>query len=388
MQKLFLKNNSERKIRSGYLWVFSNELQSIPKLPAGSIVELVDYNGKSFGYGFYNPNSLISVRLLKYSEEIDFNFFKSRILSAKNYREQHLTELNNYRLIFGESDFLPGLVVDKFENSFVIQILSAGIEHFKSEIVKSLIEIFPDTDFILSKSNSKLREMEGLQLEDEVLFGKYPVIIQTIENKIKLEISLEDSQKTGYYLDQRYNRYQLRKLSKNKKVLDCFTNQGGFALNAAFGGASEITAVDSSVSALKNAERNAEINNFKINFVHDEVFNFLENAVKSNQKWDIVVLDPPAFTKNKKSVPVASAAYSKLNKLGLKCVNSGGYLVTSSCSQHIREEEYFGFIKNEAGKLKYNLKLLYRGTQPPDHPVLISMPETSYLKFFICSVTY
>jgi len=383
LEKLILKKDSNKKVRFGHLWVFSNELVSIPKLAPGSVIELFDQYDKNYGKGFYNPNSLISVRLLKTNGEIDIDFFRNRILKAKSHREELLPELNNYRLVFGESDYLPGLIIDKFENSFVFQILSAGMELHKDMIKSAVLEIFPETDYILSKANSKLREMEGLELNDEILFGTDPGIIHTYDNGIKLDISLSGGQKTGYYLDQRFNRYEIRKFVKNKKILDCYTNQGGFALNACYAGADKVTAVDTSLNALELADNNAKLNGFNIDFVHSDVFDFLNEAVLNGLKWDVVILDPPAFTKNKKSIGVASAAYSKLNKLGFQVLYDGGYLVTSSCSQHITEEDFAGFIRKEASKQEKFIKLVYRGTQPADHPVLLSMPETSYLKFCI-----
>jgi 23S rRNA (cytosine1962-C5)-methyltransferase len=386
LNKLILRKDSSKRIKSGHLWVFSNELLAIPKLTPGTTVELFDFFGVSYGLGFYNPNSLIAVRLLNYLDDIDLNFFKSRIQQAANARKSLINDHNNYRLVYGESDYLPGLIIDKFENSFVLQIQSAGMELNKQLIKKALLELYPETDYIIAKANSKLREIEGLPSEDEVLFGEEPEYISTIDNGIKLELSLSKGQKTGYYLDQRFNRYEIRKLSKCKTVLDCYTNQGGFAMNACIGGAKSVTAVDSSAAAIELAERNANINYFDIDFVIADVFDFLEQSIAEEKVWDIVILDPPAFTKNKKSVPTALAAYSKLNKLGLKVTKNDGYLISSSCSHHISELELIDCIRKEAAKQKKYLKLVFRGTQPADHPELLAMPETSYLKFLILKV--
>lgn len=386
INKLILKKDSSKRIKSGHLWVFSNELQTIPKHEPGTVVEIVDAFGLNYGLGFYNPNSLIAVRLLNYHDPIDIDFFKNRILRAAKYREEIISNHNNYRLVYGESDYLPGLVIDKFENSFVIQIQSAGMEVNKELITQALIELFPATVYIISKANSKLREIEGLSADDEVLYGVEPEIIPTDDDGIKLEISLSKGQKTGYYLDQRFNRYQVRKIAKGMTVLDCYTNQGGFALNACLGGAKSVTAVDSSLTAIQLAERNAKINDFEIDFVVADVFDFLEQSVDESRKWDIVVLDPPAFTKNKKTVATALAAYSKVNKLGIKVANENGYLVSSSCSHHISELDLIDCIRKEASKQKKYLKLIHRGTQPIDHPELLAMPETNYLKFLIFKV--
>lgn len=386
MEKVILKKDCNKKIKSGHLWIFSNELTNIPKIPAGEIVEVLDTFGKSYGKGFYNPNSLISVRLLNTNGEINTDFFISRISKALEHRSQLMQEIHNIRLVYGESDYLPGLIIDKFENSFVIQFLSAGMELSKLLIVEAILHLFPNCNFILSKTNSKLREMEGLPLVDEILFGNDIGKILTTDNGIKLEISISEGQKTGYFLDQRNNRYQVRNLSNNKTVLDCYTNQGGFALNASIGGAKSVTAVDISMPALEQAENNAKLNNFEIDFVHSDVFEFLNLSVSQNKKWDIVILDPPAFTKSKKNVATAAAAYSKLNKLGMLVLNDGGFLVSSSCSHHIIEEHFVEIIKKEASKLGKQLKLIHRANQAPDHPQLLSMPETTYLKFYIFKV--
>lgn len=386
--KITLRRESSRRIRSGHLWIFSNELNSIPKYEPGTVVEVFDYFGNSYGYGFYNPASLISVRILDTNSEIGKDFFVDRIRKALSYRQELVAKYKNYRLVYGESDYLPGLVIDKYENCFVLQIMSYGMELRKHEITQALLEIFPDTLAIISKGNSKLREIEGLSSDDDLLFGIIPDVINTDDFGIKLEISLAKGQKTGYFLDQRYNRYKIREFALGKKVLDCFTNQGGFALNAAYAGATEITAVDSSGGALELARKNAEINNYKINFVQSDVFDFLDESYNLEKKYDIVVLDPPAFTKNKKTVKTALAAYSKLNKFGMRVVENGGYLFTSSCSQHISEDELLDVIMKEASKLSLQLKLIHRGDHAIDHPVLLSMPETKYLKFFIFKIEY
>ncbi|MBX3042250.1 MAG: class I SAM-dependent rRNA methyltransferase [Candidatus Kapabacteria bacterium] len=389
MEIINLKNGSERKIRTGYLWAFNNELVEVKHLTPGTVVELFNYNNsKSFGKCFYNPNSLITVRLLKTSGEINTNFFIERIRKAKNHRDFLLPNQSNYRLVFGESDLLSGLIIDKYENNFSLQIHSIGMELNRDMIVEALLNIYPETEFIIMRANSKMREIEGLSLEDEILFGKDPGKILTNDSNIKLEISLTESQKTGYFLDQRFHRYEIGRIAKGKRVLDCYTNQGGFALHSKAGGASEVTAIDSSQEALNFAERNAEINSLDINFVRDDVKFFLENAAVNKQRWDIIILDPPAFSKTKKAVGAAKNAYIAINTLGIRLLKPGGMLATASCSQHLREDTFMEIIQNSARKAGRNLTQIYRGFQPPDHPVHISMPETSYLKFFIFKIDY
>ncbi len=386
-EKLFIKPKHERRIHSGHLWVFSNELQSIDKLPAGSVVEVLSTKNKTYGYGFYNPNSLISVRLLNWFELPDLEFFKKRISNALELRKLLFPDENSFRLVFGESDFLPGLIIDKYEDYFSMQILSVGMENLKSLIITALLEVFPQTKGIIQKNNSHHRELESLSSEDEILFGQIPESIIISENGVKISVSLEKGQKTGYFFDQRENRLAIRKFSKDRKVLDCFSNLSGFALNSSIASAAEVTSVDSSESAITNSKINAKLNDIKnIEFHTKDVFDFFKSAIAADRKWDLIILDPPAFTKNKKNIDSAVFGYGKLNALGIQCLNENGILATASCSQHISEDLFFDIIVKEAAKLNKQLRLLYRGMQSPDHPVLASMPETKYLKFFVFQV--
>lgn len=387
IEKLKIKRYSEKRISTGHLWIFSNELESIPKLEPGTIVEVIDSRNNSFGFGFYNPNSLISVRLLQTQKAIDHSFFLDRIKKALEFRRTLFSDSQMYRLVFGESDYLPGLVIDKYGDYLSMQVLSAGMERNKELIIQALTELLPQTKGIIEKNNSKLREIEGLSVGEEIVFGDIPDEIKVSENDIRLSVSIKSGQKTGYFLDQRENRLFLRRISKDKKVLDCYSNQGGFALNAAFGGASESVCVDVSSSALKSAKENASLNGFSnMSFIEADVPDFLASEISNNNKYDIIVLDPPAFAKNKKSVPTAKAGYTKINKLALQLINTGDYLVTSSCSQHIREELFLETIQKAGKSSGKELVMIYRGMQSPDHPILLSMPETQYLKFFVFKV--
>ena len=386
IRTISLKRNADNRIKFGHLWVFSNELQEIPKLQPGVVVKVVDSNQKSYGFGFYNPASLISVRLLKTEIFPSVQLFIERIAIAKALRQSLLGDIEMCRLVFGESDLLPGLIIDKYSNYFAIQILSAGMELMKSEIVQALLEIFPETKGIIEKNDTKLREIEGLPLISTVLFGEIPEKFISQEQGVQLELSLSEGQKTGYFLDQRINRKFVRTISRGLSVLDCYTNQGGFALNAGIGGAERIAAIDCSETALNAVSRNAELNGLKIETIKADVAEYLSKAVERNEKWDMIILDPPAFAKNRKSVPKAKAAYAKINRLAMKMLNPNGYLIASSCSHHVFEDVFKDAIYRESCKLGKQLKQVYRGGQSPDHPILLSLPETQYLKFFVFQV--
>lgn len=386
INRIIIKKNSDMRIRFGHLWVFSNEVQELPKLTPGTVVEVLDSNNRSYGYGFYNPNSLISVRLLKTQEIPDEQLFVKRIEAAKQMRVNVLGDIEMCRLVFGESDMLPGLIIDKYSEYFAIQILSAGMELMKKEIVSALLKVFPETKGIIEKNETKLREIEGLPMVSELLFGEIPESIITNEQGVKLEISLSDGQKTGYFLDQRANRHFVRSISAGLSVLDCYTNQGGFALNVGLGGAKKIAAIDCSEVALNAVKRNAELNGLEIETIKADVAEYLIKAVDRGEKWDMIILDPPAFAKNRKSVPKAKAAYGKINRLAMKMLNENGYLIASSCSHHVFEDVFRETIYRESCKLGKQLKQIFRGSQAPDHPILLSLPETQYLKFFVFQV--
>ncbi len=387
MEKVFVKKGHCNRLYAGHLWVFSNELQDVPKLEAGELVEVM-YQNYSYGYAFYNPNSLISCRLLNTKDENIESLLMDRIKSAYQLRLRLLPNSKIFRLVFGESDILSGLVIDKFEDYLVIQILSYGYEKRKNILVDVLLKLFPDTKGILAKSNSKLRDIEGLPDRDEVLFGEIAEELLTVDEGIKISINLSGGQKTGYFLDQRINRTFLRKISKNKTVLDCYCNSGGFGLNALMGGAAKVTFLDSSESALLNAKKNLELNNYdNYELLAGDAFELLPNLIDSGNTFDIVVLDPPAFAKNKKTSATAASGYSKLNRLGIKLLKDDGFLLTSSCSHFIDDETFYDLVVNEVAKSGRTARLVHSAFQSPDHPVFFSMPETKYLKFLVFHIS-
>lgn len=384
-----LKKNHDHRLKKGHLWIYSNEIEKTSgQLFMGAVVRVLNSKGEDLGLGFYNPNSLIAVRLLS-ADEISNpeNFLAERFTVAKGYRENLFLTSTTYRFIFGESDFLPGLVIDRYGDYFSVQILSAGMELWMDQIVKSLRHIFPDTIGIVEKNKSKLRELEGLELREGIIWGKVPDQILMSENGIQYEISLLDGQKTGYFLDQKPNRQRVQELAAGKKVLDCFTNQGGFALNAAKGGAKHVLGIDISDRAIESCRKNANLNSLKnVLFQTADVFDFLKSESEKLSEWDMIILDPPSFTKSKKNVPSAKKGYAEINRLALKLLPQHGFLVTASCSHHIFEDTFLEIITQEAISAGRQLRLVFRGNQSPDHPILQSMPETQYLKFFIFEV--
>lgn len=379
-----------RRLKQGHLWIFRDEIASLStdSLHAGDLVRVVTDYGYDCGIGFYHPNSQIAVRLLRHNEDaLTVDFFRQRLDYARTMREQFFHDSRSYRLCFGESDFLPGLIIDRYDTYFALQTLSAGMEQRLPLILQALQELFPDIQGVIEKNDSRIRDLEGLPRRESVLWGTIPPIVRIKENGINLDISLEHGQKTGYFFDQRLNRAAIATIAKDLRVLDCFTNQGGFALHAAKAGAASCMGVDISQSAVDACIRNAQINNLtNTEFIKADVFTLLKQKAQQGEKWDMVILDPPAFTKSKHTVPQAKRGYADINRQALRLLSNGGYLVSSSCSHHISEEMFFDIIHDEAQRINRRLQLVWRGQQSPDHPILLGMPETQYLKFLVFRV--
>ncbi|HQJ76061.1 MAG TPA: class I SAM-dependent rRNA methyltransferase [Bacteroidota bacterium] len=387
MKKVILKKNCDKKVKRGYLWIFSNQVDKVESNPEnGDIVEIFNSNNQFIGKGFYNKNSLISLRLLTYTdEEINKNFLTNKILTADNLR-QKLYNDNIYRMVYSESDILPGLIIDRFDNVFSIQINSIGMEKLLPLITEILIENF-SPECIIEKNESPLRTLEGLELKTSILYGEYKSK-ELIIDGIKYNIDLLSGQKSGFFLDQRINRLNIKKYVKGLKVLDCFCNQGGFALNAAIAGAKEVIGIDISKTAIEKCKTNSVINGFEkiCRFEVADVFDYLQRLIDENNYFDVIIMDPPSFTKSKKNIPTAKQAYKKVNYLGLQLIKNEGYLITSSCSHHIDENTFIDIIDESAIKAKSHIKLLEFHSASPDHPILLNMPETKYLKFAILYV--
>ncbi len=338
MAKLYLKKNEERRIKEGHLWVFSNEIGKLEgEASNGDIIDVYTASGEALGAGFYNKNSLISVRLIGKEYSGDFPAYVSNALKkAYELRKQFYPHRDSFRLAFSESDFLPGLIIDKYNSTFVLQIYSFGIQKNIDTVIDVLKKEY-SAENIFSHNEPYFRKLEGLPEEDRVYFGS--VKEEVIDDgDLKYRIDFPNSQKTGFYFDQSDNRKFIERFVKGKSVLDAFCNSGGFGLHAAKAGARKVTFVDSSKTEIENAKYNFQLNslNSESEFVESDIFDYLESCISSNKKFDIVMLDPPAFAKSRKSIPTAIKGYIKLNRLALQIVNSGGYLVTSSCSHHIK----------------------------------------------------
>lgn len=386
MNKLvILKKNEERRINSGHQWIFSNEIFEAAGEPEnGDLVKILDSRHNFLGCGFYNKNSLIAVRFLSSVDVVDLHLlFKTRIVNAYNYRKNIYPGRESFRLIFSESDFIPGLIIDKYNETFVLQVYSTGVEKNIDEIVKILQEEL-NAKNIFTKNETYFRTLEGLPVEDKILLGEKKEEIIS-DGLVSYTINFDEGHKTGFYFDQSDNRYFIEKLVSKKTVLDAFCNAGGFGLHAAKAGALKVVFVDSSAIEIENAKNNFSLNSLvtEAEFVHKDVFDFFDQAINKEEKYDVVMVDPPAFAKNKKSLPIAKKGYEKLNRLALKLVNKGGYLVTSSCSHHLQASEFLSVINTASVKTGKKVQQIHFNEASLDHPRIPAMPETSYLKFAV-----
>ena len=386
MYTVTLKRNEEKKVLNGYPWIFANEVQKIEgKDKQGSVAEVKAFDGRYVGKGFINHHSKIIVRMLTTkSEEITTDFFAEKIKIADAGRRE-LGYNDNYRVVFGESDNLPGLIVDKYGDKLSVQFLSLGMEVVKNDVIDILVKRFaPST--IYERSDVAIREKEGLPLKKGVIYGKNETQSIIVENGLKLIVDLENGQKTGYFLDQKENRDDLKFYVKDKTVLDCFCNEGGFSLCAKKYGAKEVTAIDISKTAIELVEKNARLNALEINTRVADVFEALREYRKSGEKFGVIVLDPPAFTKTADTVKAGYKGYKDINANALKLVEKGGYLVTCSCSQHLTLPLFLQMIKESVFESGVRAKLVELRTQGKDHAVCIGYDESLYLKVAVIKV--
>ncbi|MGB9839011.1 class I SAM-dependent rRNA methyltransferase [Thermovenabulum sp.] len=386
MAKVILKGKKNERIEKGHPWVYSTEILSIKgNYKPGDIVEVYLENGKFLGKGYINPKSQITVRFLTKNkdEEIDREFFKNRIIKALNYRKQ-LNYGESYRLIYAEADFLPALIVDKFNNTLVIQTLSLGMEKYKNIIVDILVELL-SPECVYERNDAPVRELEGLELKKGVLYGELPEKIIIEENGIQYYVDVVEGQKTGFFFDQRENRKAIEPFVKGKEILECFCYTGSFALNAAKYGANNILAYDYSDEAISLARENAKLNGVQdnIKFEVGNAFDILRKFYNDKKKFDVVILDPPAFVKSKKALEGAIRGYKEINLRGMKLLKPGGFLITSSCSHHVKDELFFEILMSAAYDAKVTMRIIEKRSQAKDHPVLAASEETSYLKFYI-----
>ncbi len=385
--QLILKPKEDRRLRQGHLWVFSNEVARHPGAAAGDVVEVLTAREESLGSAIYHPHSLISARLLLSDvEELDQAFFSERLSAAAELRRRLFPEESCYRLVHGESDWLPGLLVDRFQDYLVVQTTTAGMDRRLPVIVEALKELF-QPQAILERNDSGLRGYEELPERRGVRFGDDPGPITIQENGIRYRLDLLHGQKTGFFLDQKLNRRAAARYAPGARALDCFCNLGGFAFHLARAGASQVVGVDISEDAIGRAHENCRLNGFSnVEFIVSDTFMFLEEQLESGATYDLIVLDPPSFARTKKHVGSARKGYRRLNELALRLLTEGGILLTASCSFHIFEDVFRELINEAAVRADRRLKLLEWHHQAPDHPILPAMPETQYLKLGIYQV--
>lgn len=441
MIKIILGVKRKKRLEQGHPWVFKNEIGIIEgDAGSGDVVDVYSHQGNFLARGFYNQQSQIAVRILTYQqEEIDREFFLNRIRQAWAYRERLGDNLQACRVIYGEADFLPGVVVDKFADVLVLQILSYGMDLRKEWLVEGLRQVF-DPRGIYERNDVPVRTLEGLALQTGFIGEPFDTSVEIVENGLKLIVDVAQGQKTGYFFDQRENRAAIGPLMKGwgqahgitlqpigtddsdlsragmpllneqaepvmqpvdsrekvvknpfwdgAEVLECFAHTGAFTLNACKFGAKKVTCLDISEHAIETARRNVTLNGFlhRVEFVTANAFDYLRAAVKENRHWDVVILDPPAFAKSRSALAGAARGYKDINLHGMKLVSSGGYLVTASCSYHLSKEQFLEIIVDAAADAKKVIRLVELRRAGKDHPVLLAAPETDYLKFAILQV--
>lgn len=390
-----LKKGEGRTLKAGGLWIYDNEIATISgRFKNGSIVNVVDSNERPLGRGYINQNSKIRIRMLTRNIEqaIDDEFLYNRVRAAINYRKATV-DTSSCRLIFGEADFLPGFTVDKYEDVLVIQCLTLGASLLKDDLVKALKRAFNEESWnlkgIFERSDAKERKKEGLERIKGFIGEPFETNFIITENGVKYHIDVENGQKTGFFLDQKYNRKAIQSIVKDKDVLDCFTYIGTFALNAGIAGAKSVLGVDASDLAVNLASENAKLNHLedRVHFEQHDVFDYLPALNDQNRQFDVVILDPPAFTKSRSSIKNAIKGYREINREGLKLVKDGGFLVTCTCSHFMDNENFKKAIEQAARSVHKRLRQVEFRQQSPDHPILWGEENSSYLKFYIFNVT-
>lgn len=389
-----LKKGEGRTVKSGGMWIFDNEIASVMgNFEDGDIVIIRDFDGYPMGKGFINRHSKIRVRLMTrdVEQEIDSEFLRMRLKSAWDYRKKTV-DISSCRIVFGEADFLPGLVIDKFSDVLVVQSLALGIDRFKEELVAILKEILLEDGIqirgVYERSDAKVRKQEGLERIKGFIGEEFDTDVKIIENGVKYYVDVKDGQKTGFFLDQKYNREAIKKLCKGAKVLDCFTHTGSFALNAGLAGAASVLGLDASELGVEQARRNAELNGLSdtVKFECVDVFEKLPALEEKGEKFDVIILDPPAFTKSRNSVKNATKGYREINLRAMKLIKDGGFLATCSCSHFMTYELFTKTIGQAAANVHKRLRQVEFRTQAPDHPILWAANESYYLKFYIFQV--
>ena len=390
---VLLKKGEGRTIKAGGMWVFDNEIDKVDDgVCDGGLVEVHDFDGYFMGIGFINRKSKITVRMLSRREHnVDKAFIEARVRAAVDYRLKTV-DTSSCRMIFGEADFLPGIVIDKFLDVLVVESNALGIDRLKMDIIDALKAYLAENGMpirgVYERSDAKVRLLEGMERIKGFIGNEFDTKVQIEENGVKYYVDVQDGQKTGFFLDQKYNRLAVRKLCKDAKVLDCFTHTGSFALNAGYAGAKSVLGVDASMLAVEQATENAKLNGLSdtVKFKCVDVFELLPELEKQGEKFDVVILDPPAFTKSRSSIKNAVKGYREINLRGMKLVKDGGFLATCSCSHFMDPELFTKTIGEAARNVHKRLRQIEYRTQAPDHPILWDSNESLYLKFYIFQV--
>ena len=392
--QVHIKKREAREFKAGGAWIYDNEIDHISgTFQNGDIVSVLDFDGFFLGYGFLNTNSTIRVRMLARKKEdvISPAFLKARVKAAWDYRKA-VIDTSSCRVIFGEADFLPGLTVDKYEDVLVVESLALGIEKLKTLLLASLVQVLQEDGIrirgIYERSDAKVREKEGLARTSGFLSEEFDTNVAITENGVRYIVDVRDGQKTGFFLDQKENRKSIWPICRGKDVLDCFTHTGSFGLNAAAAGAAHVTSIDASELAIAQARENAKLNGFedRIEYVVGDVFDFLPSQREAGRKYDVVILDPPAFTKSRNSVKAAAGGYREINRQGLHLVKDGGFLATCSCSHFMTADLFQQAIAQAARDAHKRLRQVEFRQQGPDHPILWANDASYYLKFYIFQV--
>ena len=389
-----LKKGEGRTLKAGGMWVYDNEIAStMGEIVDGGLVEVHDFDGYFMGIGYINRRSKITVRMMsRRTREIDRAFMEQRVRACVDYRK-HTVDMSSCRLIFGEADFLLGIVIDKFSDVLVVESLALGIDRFKPLIVELLKQVLKEEGMpirgVYERSDAKVRLQEGMERFKGFIGEEFDTKVSIVENGVKYMVDVKDGQKTGFFLDQKYNRAAIRPMCKDAKVLDCFTHTGSFALNAGMAGAKSVLGVDASELGVAQATENAALNGLsdRVSFICEDVFELLPRLEKEGELFDVVILDPPAFTKSRNSIKNAVKGYREINLRAMKLVKNGGYLATCSCSHFMNPELFAKTIGEAAANVHKRLRQIEYKTQSPDHPILWSRDEESlYLKFYIFQV--
>ena len=390
---VILKKGEGRTLKAGGAWIYDNEIDKIEgEFENGDMVFVSDFDGYQMGQGFINTHSKITVRMMTRKKDtvVDDAFIEMRVRDAWEYRKTTV-DTSSCRLIFGEADFLPGIVIDKFSDVLVVESLALGIDRFKPVILDKLKKVLAEDGIsirgVYERSDAKVRLQEGMERVKGFIGEPFDTKVEIVENGVRYMVDVQDGQKTGFFLDQKYNRRAVARIAAGHTVLDCFTHTGSFALNAAMGGAARVTAADISAEAIAMAQRNAQRNGLtNMDFLCEDTFELLPRLEKEGHPYDFIILDPPAFTKARRTVENAMRGYKEINYRAMKLLPRGGYLATASCSHFATEELFIKMLRAAAKDAHRQLRQIEVRQQAPDHPILWGVPETNYLKFFLFQV--